>query len=93
MLLLNTLYSYIPFLVISFAWYKENNIWKISFNAFPGVLPTSTCTRATGNLWRISLGANILSRVAKSKAGLFACVDFNGNILLLKALRVNSRPW
>ena len=47
------------------------------------MLPTCTCARATGNPRSICLGAKILSPSP--------CVDFNGNIPLLKALRVNSR--
>ena len=72
------------FLVISFAWYKEYMIWWISFNNFSDVLPACTCASATGSLWSIRLGLNILSP--------FTCVDLNGNIPLLKVLTVNSRP-
>ena len=66
-------------------------VWETSFSKFSDVLPACTSARANGNLQSICLGANILSRVAKSEGRLFPCVDFNGDILLLKALRVNSR--
>ena len=52
---------------------------------FSDVFPAFTCERAIGNLWSICLGVNILSPSH--------CVVFNGNIPLLKALRVNSWPW
>ena len=52
-------------------------------NTFSDVLTVFTCAEATGNLWSICLGVNIFN--------LFACDGFNGDILLLKALRVNSR--
>ena len=48
------------------------------------MLPAFTCARAIDNLWSICLGVNIFSH--------FACIDFVGNIPLLKSLRVNSRP-
>ena len=49
------------FLVISFAWYKEYMIWRISFSNGSKVLPAFTCARAIGNLWSICLGVNISS--------------------------------
>ena len=48
------------------------------------VLPVFTCTRAIGNIWSICLRVKIL------RPSPFAA--FIGNINLLKALRVNSRP-
>ena len=59
-------------------------IRRISFSKFSDVLSAGTCASAVGNLRSICLGANILSS--------FPCGDFNGNIALLKVLRVNSRP-
>ena len=56
------------------------------------MLPAFTCTRAIGNLWSICLGTNISNHVATSEGPPLPCVNFIGNILLLKALRVNSRP-
>ena len=44
------------FLVISFAWYEEYNIGRISFDTFSDVLTVCTCARATGYLLNISLG-------------------------------------
>ena len=58
---------------------------------FSDVLPSCTCARATGNLRSICFGANTLSRVAKSERPSFPCIDFNENIPLLKALRVNTQ--
>ena len=49
------------FLVITFARYKEYIIYLISFSKFSDVLPVFTCASATGNLWKICLGVNILS--------------------------------
>ena len=37
------LYTY---LVISFTWYKEYMIWRISYSKFSDVLPASTCASA-----------------------------------------------
>ena len=51
---------------------------------FSDVLSAFTCPRGIGNLWNICLGVNILI------SSPFAA--FIGNIPLLKALRVNSRP-
>ena len=44
------------FLVISFAWYKQYMIWRISFNKVSDALPAFTCAGAIGNLWSIYLG-------------------------------------
>ena len=57
-------------------------IWRISFSTFSDLLHTSTCGSVIGNIQRICIGVNIL--------GHFPCVGFNGNIRLLKALKVNS---
>ena len=60
-------------------------ICLISVRNLPDVLPAFTCAKAIGgNLWSICLGDNIFS------PSLFAA--FIGNIPLLKALRVASRP-
>ena len=59
-------------------------MYLISFSKFSDVLPAFTCTRANGNLWSICLGVNILSSTN--------FVAFIGNIPILTALRVNSRP-
>ena len=48
------------FLVTSFSLYKECMIYLILFSKFSDVLPTFTCTRGIGNLWRICSGVNIL---------------------------------
>ena len=56
------------------------------------MLPVFTCARAIGNVWSICLGVNFLSHVANSERRPFPCVPFIGNILLLKELRINSRP-
>ena len=80
------------FLVIEFAWYKEYMSWCISFSKFSDVLPDFTCTSAIDSMWSISLGANIRRSIAKSERRCFPCVGLNGNIPLLKALRVNSWP-
>ena len=72
------------FLVIYFAWYKEYIIWWISFNNFSDVLPACTCASATGSLWSIRFGLNILS--------LFPGVDLKGNIPFLEVFTVNSWP-
>ena len=85
-------YIFIYFLVISFSQYKEYMSCLISFNKFLDVLIAFTCGRAINNLWSISLGVNILSRVAMSKGRPLAYVDLIGNISLLKALRVHSLP-
>ena len=58
-------------------------MYLISFSKFSDVLPAFTCTRANG-WWSICLGVNILS------SSNF--VAFIGNIPILTALRVNSRP-
>ena len=55
-----------------------------SFSKFSDVLPVFTCERAIGNLWSIYLGVNVFNP--------FPFDDCNGNIALLKALKVNSRP-
>ena len=44
------------FLVISFAWYKEYNIGRISFDKFSDVLTACTCARVIGYLLSICLG-------------------------------------
>ena len=49
------------FLVISFAKYKEDIIWRISFIKPPNLFPGFIWARAIGNLWRICLGVSILS--------------------------------
>ena len=72
-------------------------ICLISFNKFSDVLPACTCARATGSLRSICLGVNILSCIwskalAKFEERPFPCVAFIGNIPILKALRVHSRP-
>ena len=77
------------FLVISFARYKEFIIFLISLGKFSDVLPAFTCARAIGNLWHTCLGVNIVS---PSSLVPSVFVIFIGNIPLLKALRVNSRP-
>ena len=59
-------------------------IWQITFSKFSEVLPGFACARAIGNLRGISLRVNILSPSPS--------VVFIGNIPLLKAFRVNSRP-
>ena len=56
------------------------------------MLPVFACARAIGHVWGICLGVNILSQVAKSERRPFPCVPFIRNILLLKELRINSRP-
>ena len=56
------------------------------------MLPDFTCARAIGNLWSICLGDNTFTCPAKSEGRPFPCVPVIGNIPLLKALRVNSRP-
>ena len=56
------------------------------------MLPAFTCAIAIGNLWGICLGVNIFNHVAKLEGHPFLCVSLIGNIPLLKALRVNSRP-
>ena len=71
-------------LVVSFASYEEYMIFLISFSKFSVVLPAFTCPRFIGHLLSICLGDNILS------PSPFAA--FFGNIPLLKALRINSRP-
>ena len=48
------------FLVISFDWYREKKICLISFNKFSELLPAFTCARATGNIWSIYFGVNIV---------------------------------
>ena len=48
------------------------------------VLPDFICIRGIVSFWSICLGINIFNP--------FPCVAFVGNIPLLKALRVNSRP-
>ena len=72
------------FLVIPFDWCRDKTICLISFNNLSELLPVFTCVRATGNLWSICLGVNILSHVP--------FFDFYENIPLLKALRSNSLP-
>ena len=72
--------------------YKEYIIWRILFNKFSDLLPACTSEKGTSNFQSICLRVNILSRIAKSTGGPFSCADFNGNILLLKALKVNFRP-
>ena len=69
------------FLVISYPLYKEYMIWLISINKFSDALPNFTCVSASGNLWSIFLGLNILNP--------FLCVCLNGKIPLIKALGVN----
>ena len=65
----------------------------ISFSKFSDVLPTFTCARAIVILWSFCLGVNNLSRGRSKDEGCpLPCVDFIGNILLLKTLRINSRP-
>ena len=91
--LLNSLYCYRCFLVISFDWYKEYMICLILFSKFSDVLLPITWTRAIGNLWSICLGVNILNRVDKSEGRPSPCAAFVGNIPLFKALRVNSWPY
>ena len=59
-------------------------ICLISFSKFCYVLPPFTCARAIDNLCSICLGVNIFNP--------FPCVAFIGNIPLLKALRITSRP-
>ena len=75
---------YTHFLITSFALYKKDMIFLISFSKFSDVLQTFTFTRAIGNLWSIESRVNALSPLP--------CVDFHGNMPLLKALKVNSRP-
>ena len=72
------------FLVVSFARYKEYIIYLISFSNFSDALPDFTCASAIGNLWSIYLGVNIFNPIP--------FVSFIGSILLLKALKANSRP-
>ena len=57
------------------------------------MLSEFTCVRAIGKFWNICLGVNILSRVAKSGRSRLPCADFIENILLLKVLTTNSRPF
>ena len=59
-------------------------ICLISFRKFSDVLPDFTCGKAIGNLLSICLGVIVLNHSP--------FVAFIGNIPLLKALRVNSRP-
>ena len=62
---------------------KKYMICIISFSKFADVLPDFTCARPIGNLSSIYLGVNILNPLP---------FIFIGNIALLKALRINSRP-
>ena len=85
-------YAFIEFIILLctflmnyFALYKIYTICLILFSKFSDMLPAFTCAKAIGNLWSICLGVNIFTP--------FLYVTFIGNILLLKALRVNSRPW
>ena len=66
------------FLVIFCARYKEYMIFLISFSKLSDVLTVFTCASAIGNLWGILSPSPF--------------VAFIGNISLLKAIRVNSRP-
>ena len=75
---------FLHLLVIPFAQYKEYMICVTSFSKCLDALPAFTCVKAIGNLWSICLGVNIFNS--------FPCVDFIGNIPLLKALIVNSQP-
>ena len=59
-------------------------ICLISFSKFSNVTPAFTCAITIGNPSSICLGVNILSHPS--------CVVFIGNIPLLKALTVDSRP-
>ena len=79
------------FSVICFDWYKESTICLISFNKLSELLPAFTCARATGNLWSICLGVNILS-LEWSGFKMPAPLDFVKNILLSKASRIFSLP-
>ena len=64
-------------------YFLGNFFWLIQrTNNLPELLPAFTCSRAIGNLQSICLRGNILSPVP--------FVDFDGNILLLKAWRANS---
>ena len=54
------------FLAISFARYKEYEIYLILFSTFSDVLPAFTCASPIGNLCSICLGLNI-SRFELSK--------------------------
>ena len=67
-------------------------ICLISLSKFSDALPAFTGARAIGNLGSICLGVNIFNRVAKAEGRLFPYVSFIGNIPLLKALRIISRP-
>ena len=91
--LLDSLYSYIHFLVISFAWYKEYIMWRISFSKFSDVLPAFTCGSAIGILWSICLGVWHFSCLDKPRGCAFPCVCFSiGNILLTKSLKTFCLP-
>ena len=68
--------------IYSFARYKENVIWRISFGKFSDVLPAFTCAKAIVNLQSICLGVNVVNP--------FPCIGFNGDIPFLKPLAVNS---
>ena len=59
--LLNSLYSYIHLLVISFVRYKECMIWRSSFSRFTDVLPAFISARGIDKLWRICLELKISS--------------------------------
>ena len=61
-------YKYVKFiillynsLIISFAWYNEHMIWRISCSKFSDILPAFPYARSIDNLWSICLGVNILS--------------------------------
>ena len=54
---------------------------------FSDVLLPFTCAAAIGNLWFICLGVNSFDPFP-----CFSCFSVIGNIPLLKALSVNSRP-
>ena len=67
------------FLVISFAWYQEYIICRISFEKFSDVLPAFTCARAIGNLWSICLGVKIL----RSSPCFFVCnLGYDSRIII-----------
>ena len=63
----------------------KNILLDISFINFFDVLPTFTCARAIDNLQSICSEDIILTS--------FLCVGFNENVLLLKSIRVNYRPF
>ena len=90
---MNSLYYCIyTFFIISFAQYREYIICLVSFSRSSDVLPAFIYENDIGKFWSICLGVDIFSRVVKSKGHPFPYIAFIGNIPLLKALWVNSRP-